>query len=305
MVYINNSTKGNILVHIDTAKETDITFVGGNKSSIIVNFSDGGIFIPNNQAARILCSLYSATIPVCWYNIRDTNNSFILVEDATETTISIPTGNYNAKTFASTVEALLNTGSPNGITYTMTYNQIKNKFVYLSNNGAIISKLKFIGENTAHIQMGFPSISETTVGTGGTFSTYQISMYDKFSIYLRSSLITGQTTYLNGGRNNIVERIPVKAFNTIANYEASPIQNKFIVGISISSIDLQLTYEDETDLVDLNGVNYQITLEFSFSNELTQIQPDIRELKPNQSFIEEERALPPSELLQLAEHTRP
>jgi len=141
--------------------------------------------------------------------------------------------------------------------------------------------------------MGFNPNSENIIGNVvPTYSTNSISMYDKFSVYIRSSLIQGGSTYLNEGTSNIIERIGVKAFNSIATYEANPIQNKFIIGDNIDSIDLQITFEDEANLVNLNGLNWQVSLLFSVSTDLKSVVPD-RATK--QAFLYKEPFIEPPE----------
>lgn len=276
MVFLSNSLKNNQIVHIDTAQTSNITFIGGNKSSIRVSLKNGGINIPKNANSRLLMSLYSATIPTSWFNIRSgDNNTFILKEGAIEITITIPEGNYNAKVLGATIQTLLNTASYYMNTYTITYNSIKNKFYFTTTDTVNTCYIKFIGDDNAYIQMGFNPNTENIIDpVTGLYSTNSISMYDKFSVYIRSSLIQGGATYLNEGTTNVIERIGVKAFNSIATYEANPIQNKFIVADNIDTIDIQITFEDETNLVNLNGLNWQISLLFSVSTDLKSVIPD-------------------------------
>lgn len=276
MVFLSNSLKNNQIVHIDTAQTSNITFIGGNKSSIRISLKNGGINIPKNSSSRLLMSLYSATIPTSWYNIRSgDNNSFILKEGSVEITITIPEGNYNAKILASIIQQLMTSASFYGNTYTMIYNSIKNKFYFTTTDIVNTCYIKFVGDDNAYIQMGFNPNTENIIGNVvPTYSTNSISMYDKFSVYIRSSLIQGGSTYLNEGTTNIIERIGVKAFNSIATYEANPIQNKFIIGDNIDSIDLQITFEDESNLVNLNGLNWQVSLLFSVSTDLKSVIPD-------------------------------
>lgn len=286
MVYINNSSKSNVLVHIDTANTDNITFVGGNKSHIRVSFTDGGLVVPRNSSGKMLMSLYSATIPISWYNIRSDNNTFILKEGTQARTLTIESGNYTSKSLAAQLTTLLKSGSYNDVTYEIIYNSIKNKYFYkatpaIGQTLPVIS-LVFPNDETPYIQMGFNSGSENVIAEAGNYCVNQVSMYDKFSIYLRSQgLIQGQSCYLNSAASNILERIPVQSFNTVSNYIANPLQHKFIVPDNITGIEFLLTYEDESKLIDLNGLNYQITLMFSFVSNLNDILPQKRVLQPN------------------------
>ena len=61
-----------------------------------------------------------ACIPKSYYLIK-ANETFTLTEDAKSVNISLPVGNYTRKSFASTLQSMLTTNSPNGYTYTVTY----------------------------------------------------------------------------------------------------------------------------------------------------------------------------------------
>jgi hypothetical protein len=271
MVYSTNTQKSNTMIHIDTANPENIEFINGSKSNIRVLLADGGIRIPPHSSSKILMSLYSASIPISFYNVRSDNNTFILKEGIFEMTITIPEGNYTAKTLATTVEALLNSASYYANTYTMTYSSVKNKFLYTTNDTVNTCYLVFSNTETPYILLGFNSGSQNTILTVGTYSTNSISVYDKFSLYIRSQLVNGQSTYLNNTRANILERINIKQFNTIASYEASPLQQRFDCGSFVNEITLSLTFEDESKLVDLQGLNWQISLLFTVSTGLQEL----------------------------------
>ena len=53
--------------------------------------------------------------------IQNGYNSFTLQEGTSTAIITLTPGNYNRKTFASAVQSLLRTTSPNGWSYTITY----------------------------------------------------------------------------------------------------------------------------------------------------------------------------------------
>lgn len=274
MVYPSNTTKSAILVHIDTASTQNIQFLGGNKSNIKISLTDGGITIPSHSGSRCLLSLYSACIPISFYNIRNDNNTFILQEGMFQMNITIPNGNYTSKSLAFTVLALLNSASYFGNTYTMTYSTISNKYFIKTSDLVNTCYFIFSSSGSPYIQLGFNSGSTNIIEPIGTYSTNSISMYDKFSVYIRSNLIQGQATYKNGRRENILERLNIQAFNSIATYQASPLQNKFHVPDSFSEIDISITTDDPSTYIDLNGLNYQITLMFSFTTDLKGMAPE-------------------------------
>lgn len=65
--------------------------------------------------------LVQANIPQSYYMIQSGFNTFILDEGGSSVTITVPEGNYNINSFSLVVKALLNTSSPNGYTYNISY----------------------------------------------------------------------------------------------------------------------------------------------------------------------------------------
>lgn len=115
--------------------------------------------IDNNQGYDKVCIL-SAVISKTWYQVQNNNNTFVLVETGTPTTITIPIGTYTRDSFAVTLNNLLNTASINHWIYAVTYPNIRTQpetglFTFnVSNNSGNQPQFVFGGDNI-HIQMGF------------------------------------------------------------------------------------------------------------------------------------------------------
>jgi hypothetical protein len=62
------------------------------------------------------------------YNINSTNNQFIIRRETTDTTYTIPQGNYSVKTFMATMIGLINDGH-----LTMAYNTAQNTYTFYKN----------------------------------------------------------------------------------------------------------------------------------------------------------------------------
>src|SRR6185312_2178579 len=80
--------------------------------------------------------LLSASIPKSYYLVQTNYNTFILREPGhTDTTITVPAGNYSRSSFMNVLPTLLNAASPSHWTYTMSYPDVSSaantgKFTY-------------------------------------------------------------------------------------------------------------------------------------------------------------------------------
>ena len=66
------------------------------------------------------CVVLQATIPKSYYLIQPGKNTFVLDENGSQVTITIPIGNYSRSSFAYQLQYQLNQNSPNGWSYVMT-----------------------------------------------------------------------------------------------------------------------------------------------------------------------------------------
>lgn len=105
-------------------------------------------------------------IPVSYYLVNDTNNTFILQEPgAADVIIAIPKGNYNINSYCVIVQGLFNSYSLHGWNYQLTYNKgFDNNFngiitITVSNNSNIQPSITIPANSTIIEQFGFGSIS--------------------------------------------------------------------------------------------------------------------------------------------------
>ena len=78
------------------------------------------ISIPPGEHFDRVCVL-NALVPKSYYLVQTTNNTFQIVENGVSATVAVQAGNYNVKTWITFVLPLINSASPHGLTYTMTY----------------------------------------------------------------------------------------------------------------------------------------------------------------------------------------
>ena len=76
--------------------------------------------IDYKQADFTHCVILQATVPKSYYLVQPNKNTFILDENGSQVTITMPIGNYSRSSFGYQLQYQLNQNSPNGYTYVMS-----------------------------------------------------------------------------------------------------------------------------------------------------------------------------------------
>lgn len=134
------------------------------------DFSDGVLPLDSNIFSQFLdintemgynrVTVTQVAIPVSYYLVQKTLNTFTLKEDSTSVPLSITPGNYSILSFSLYISALLTANSPNGLTYTVTFNssisQPEDGLLYYSVNSAAHNiSFIFSANNSVAEQFGF------------------------------------------------------------------------------------------------------------------------------------------------------
>ena len=243
------------LIHIDSHQRLSGTHQDGLYK---INIENGTI----QDYDRVV--LLSATVPKSYYAIEEGFNSFVLDENGATATITIPPGTYSANQFKDILPPLLNTASPNGWTYTMTFSQTTAKFTWtVTGNGGV--QPSFITSNNVVEQLGFVRTLTPTAQyfSGDTLtSTTVIDMSPENNIFIRSEICLG-------GDNNsdILQDLQgsgVPPFGQI-NYQCTELEG-YSKGLNKSSdvFRFYITNEDDEGLgrriLQLNDKNWTATL---------------------------------------------
>ena len=94
---------------------------GENTYNFSIDFTDGVLSCDNNEYMEI--NVLSFDMINSMYNINSNNNQFIIRRGTTDTTYTIPIGNYSVKTFLTQLQELIN--DPH---ITITYNTAQNTY---------------------------------------------------------------------------------------------------------------------------------------------------------------------------------
>jgi hypothetical protein len=163
--------------------------VSGSNQSFKYSF-----IIPPDHEFDHICVI-DASIPMSFYIVRAPYNHFILNEDMLSVKIIITPANYNALTFNSQVVSQLNTNSPNGYTYAMTFDYTKAKYTYtVSGNSGIQPSFTF--DDHLVSQTGFSENSINSFVSDTLVSTDVISFVATQSLFIHSDVISDNNNIL-------------------------------------------------------------------------------------------------------------
>ena len=218
-------------------------------------------------------SLVSATIPNSFYNLSNNNkNNKLKFKETGDTdfqTITIPSGSYDILELSDKVKELLEANSTNSLLYTFTYDEINNTLNIKNNNPTIYNTtFDFTIEDSCRRFLGFKSQEITINSTNGITSDRGVDITDtRNSIYIRlPNLSNSKVMESSSGKfSNIIAQVPVGlSRNTFFIFEP-PVE--FICELSqkqINSIDINITYQNETEAVNFENADWEINLKISF-----------------------------------------
>lgn len=141
------------------------------------------------------CLVVDISIPFTYYIIRTGNNTFTLREKGVDSQLTIPRGNYDARTFATFLTSLLISISPNGWIYSITLDMTLAKYTFtVSGNG--VDQPSFILTNHLADQTGFATYSTNTFAGNVLVSTDVLNFAGPNCIFLHSDIVDDQTSVL-------------------------------------------------------------------------------------------------------------
>lgn len=206
--------------------------------------------------------LLNAIIPKSYYLINSRNNTFTLRENTTDVTITIPVGDYLLNTFRTVIQGLLNTNSPNGWTYTVTYPNIntqantgKYTFNVSGNSG---SQPSIIITNNLYEQFGFNRNSTNTFVSDTLTSVNVIKLQVEDRLLINSNIVQGKSQ-IDTCVLQEINAAPSPDFSTIVYQCTAPEHYSKPLNYGQNVYDFSITDEDG-QVLDTNGLNNNFTL---------------------------------------------
>ena len=226
--------------------------------------------IISNPNEKLFVCVMSATFPNSWYNLSTylSNNTISFKEtgDSSYKVITLDEGSYDINELMTEIKSKLEANSTNGLTYTLTYNEITNSVNITHNQtGSYTTNFDFTNSTSCRRMIGFLSgIKNVSSSTTSITSDRAVDVTDTFnSIYIRLPNLSNQKviTSTEGRYSNIVAHIPVPfSRNTIFTYEP---QKPFCMELNqnnISAIDIAITFQDEEKKVHFGKGDWEINL---------------------------------------------
>jgi len=218
------------------------------------------IQVPANEDYDSVC-VTQVSIPVSYYLISSGYNTFQLQENNSIVTITIPAGNYNLNSFCTILPPILNSSSPNGLTYTMSFPQSFTQnnsglITYTVSNASITCKFIFNSNNYVNEQMGFASGSTVTFSGGQLISSNVVSFLNENTLFIHSDIVSN-------GSDDILQEVYGTNTQALAyvTYLCPEIKSysKQLKAPKNQIMNVYLTDENQKP-INLNGQEMQFTL---------------------------------------------
>lgn len=207
------------------------------------------------------CVALQVNIPKSYYVVQDGKNTFVMTEEnVNAVTVPIPAGNYNRTNFRVVISTLLNSYSPNGYTYTVTYPNTASgtdtgKYTFLCVGHTLEPSFTFEDSSNIYETMGF-DVGTTAFVSGSLTSTNVIKLTVEDSIFIHSDLVAG----FSGSILQEIFAADSSDFSNIVfeNY-APTLYEKKMQGSSNNTYRFWILNENGQP-INLNGLNWSMTL---------------------------------------------
>lgn len=230
--------------------------------NLSIDYPDGILTCNSNEYIEI--NVVSFDMINTMYNIYSNNNQFIIRRGITDTTYTIPEGNYSVKTFMATIMGLIDDGH-----LTMAYNTAQNTYTFYKNG---TSQLHYL---IPHKIWGLINLMPTTpyeITTTGLPTGY-INLVNYSKIILRTEGVNYYYSNLEGYNNNKSSLSNIIFWKTksdvepfaLLSYSNEDGGNSFchkVENKEINTLTLQLVNENNEPIYD--APDYLIVLQYNF-----------------------------------------
>ena len=261
-------TRGDIFISI-RSRDLISTSIGDNNNSGRFNLFEN-ILATDTEILSV--ELVSATIPNSFYNLSaNNNNNTIKFKEGLNNyvTLTIPSGSYDILELGSKIKTLLEAQSiifGNSYTYTFSYDVINNLLI-ITNSGNDAT-FDFTTDISCRRFLGFTSSIQIINSSAGIISNRAVDITDtRNSIFVRlPNLSNNKTIESSSGKfSNIIAQVPVAlSRNTFFTFDPPTTYKCELSQKQINSIDILITYQDETNNVNFERADWEINLIVSF-----------------------------------------
>ena len=313
MSYELNTDITSQVFYIDSRDATSYLATNSNGDNITSYFQytlQQPIIIP--QGMYCLTYLHSATIPYSFYNIRTDINDVLIwsysdfdgSNASGNQTLTIPSGNYTAFSFAQYIEdtigKVLNPSGVSNATLNFVYDQDQQKYTYDFTSGYTRSggwKINFLFSNASTncgVEMGFSNadvlFSLTTLGASTSLTSSNVVDLtgNIHGVFVRTNL-TSISTFdsATGNISSILARMPIKVNRggvIFAEPKNTSVHKALIQLKQISTLTIRIT-DERNRVLDLNGLHLQIAIGFEYIKKINPLIEPNNEERRNSSIM--------------------
>jgi hypothetical protein len=223
--------------------------------------------LPNVEVAKdevAYVNVKQAVIPFSWYNVNETNNILdIKIDNIRPYSISIPFGNYNINQLIAYLHSQFLLFVSNDKHLTITYNIQTNKLTFTHTHH------NFLLEpfSTCFELLGFTE-KEQYNSTNIAGTTHILNSANGINLFVVRQVFIGSDNFIlnninasNPNDTNILASVSVTGNpNSIIHYENTTTRHLIHHLNNVTNLNIKLLDQDG-DLLNLNGVNWSITLE--------------------------------------------
>lgn len=221
----------------------------------VVFYFENPIYCPSSF--NIVLKFINASIPLSFYNINNTNNTF----NTSLGNFTMTNGNYNALQLRDHLNVLLA-----GVTITCAFDQITNKFTFTRALGV----WTYLGTSNSQSILGFNDGNQVAVNIAGIWTLVSSNCCDLTytkNIYIDiDNIVSNNLISISGGFTPIMKSIPIdlsqgSILTFVDSGETSlKLKEQFISFLHIKLLD------DNLNTLNLNGLHFSLTFELYFVN---------------------------------------
>jgi hypothetical protein len=217
---------------------------------------------PTNEYDTV--SLISAHIPKTFYTV-GINNEFRVLENGTKIDLTLPSGNYNNKSFAKVLKKILDKNSVNNFKYFITFPDLltetqteKFTFTILNNPGLLdVSFVFFDDIKSAHHLFGFEDNTDNPFSGNSLVSSNAIMMQLTKYIQIKSNICNNYGS--QDPDNEVLIRINCHNVRDGASIDYHPVALNTSAKLLTNNKSNRFTFslfDDHNRLINLNGLNW-------------------------------------------------
>lgn len=250
---INDTHKGGISIYLDS-KYADVKQNGDDNSNCIF-YMDNHLDVPADS--NLMLGLVTASIPMSFYNI-DNSNNFLKLNGSINgtTTINLPSKSYTSETLVNAINQVL-TANGNNIVMSFDNESYKFKFSSLTQNIQIL-------DTTMHIQLGIP---KNTIFPTTASQTYEspilinLGGHSQICVGVNNVSLVSMDSRLGGDLNGVLGKINVGnyGFGEYIDYQASENRFYMVQDRVITHWNISLTNES-LELINFNSQHWTIEI---------------------------------------------